>query len=64
MKEGTKVSLALDRANEDVGTVIDTVGIMKVRVLWWDGEETVESPEDLKEVAGWETWGNCRPSMS
>ena len=53
MKEGTKVSRALAGAGEDVGTVIDTVGIVKVRVLWWDGEETVERPDNLKEVLNW-----------
>ena len=50
MVEGARVSLALDGANEDVGTVIQTTGIHKVRVLWWDGEETIEETEDLKEV--------------
>lgn len=50
MKEGQKVSLALDKANADIGTIIDREGITKVRVLWWDGEETIEQQQDLKEV--------------
>lgn len=64
MVEGTKVCLALDGANEDVGTVIQTTGIHKVRVLWWDGEETSEETWDLKEVTEFPTWANGKQSMS
>jgi hypothetical protein len=50
MKEGSKVCLALDGAQVDQGTIIQRTSIHKVRVLWEDGDETIERSDDLKEV--------------
>lgn len=59
MKDGDKVCLALDMANVDRGTVIARVRIHEVRVLWEDGDETVEKDTDLKvvEVNNWANMG-------
>jgi hypothetical protein len=35
-------------ANVDRGTIIQRTSIHKVRVLWEDGDETVEKVEDLR----------------
>lgn len=51
MNEGDKVTLALDMANLDIGTVIGRTGIHKVRVHWDDGDETDEKETDLKVIA-------------
>ena len=53
MNEGDKVCLALDHEGLDKGTVIQRAGIHKIRVLWEDGEETVEKQEDLRTVRKW-----------
>lgn len=57
--EGDKVCLALDMANVDRGTIIARTGIHEVRVLWEDGDETVEKTTDLKvvEVNNWDNQG-------
>lgn len=59
MNEGDKVTLALDMANLDRGTIIARTKINKVRVLWEDGDETEEKVEDLKvvEVNNWPNTG-------
>jgi len=50
MNEGDRVTLALDSANVDRGTIIARTGIHKVRVLWEDGDETVEKEHHLKVI--------------
>lgn len=51
MKEGDKVTLALDMANVDIGTMIGRTSIHMVRVHWEDGDETEEKDTDLKVIA-------------
>lgn len=50
MNEGDKVCLALDHVGQDTGVIIQRDGILKLRVLWDDGEETVERSNDLRRL--------------
>lgn len=50
MNEGDKVCLSTDRAGLDRGTIIQRFSIHKVRILWEDGEETIEEDENVRRL--------------